>query len=193
MTCHNCPHDKEIARLRQICTKCRLSDHAVSATFSLDAMSDGALEDPRMRARRAAGVPDRVIFNPDGIDEPQGCGARCFSIADMPEDAEEYLTRLLCTLADLRLTDLAILHGLLRGMGTLGMAELYGESKQTISARMKTAITRNPWMEYVRGWKFRRATAGAYEDSDEIKADNAAASRWVRRAGTIEGHDGAPV
>ena len=71
MTCHKCPHNAEIDRLRAICSKCQLGDKcAVSGTYSLDNMTEGAIDDPRMKAKRAAGLESSATFDPSAIDEP---------------------------------------------------------------------------------------------------------------------------
>ena len=38
MICSSCKHDAEIARLRRICTQCKMGEAATSKTVSLDAL-----------------------------------------------------------------------------------------------------------------------------------------------------------
>ena len=156
MTCHRCPHDAEIARLRAICSKCELGDKcAVSGTFSLDAMTDGAIDDPRMRARRAAGLQSSAAFNPDGIDEPAAATSQ-------EETDRDTFTMLLADLSAVnydRVHDLITLVNAFTGLdrkefelvqhflnrGTMASyARAFGLSKQTAHARCKALFRHKP-------------------------------------------------
>lgn len=155
MTCHKCPHSREIDRLREICSKCRLGDKcAVSGTFSLDAMTDGALDDPRMRARRAAGVRAHTTFDPDAID-----GQAPETADELAHDAFVSMLANLSTIPYDRLCDLVRLvrafdgltqvefelvqHFLNRGTMTT-YARAFGLSKQTAFARCKALFRSRP-------------------------------------------------
>ena len=183
MTCHSCPHDREIARLREICAKCQLGDKcAVSGTFSLDAMTDGAIETGELRAKIAADVSSVATFNPDEIDEP---AAARRAVPTMPESAEEYLLELLRRFAALTLADVLVLHGLLRGWGIMRMADRYGESKQAIWARVRSALNRHPWIATLDEFcKYR-----VWRNDAEIAADRTSGTpdgdtigaAWVKR------------
>jgi len=145
MTCHSCPHDREIARLRAICMRCTLSDVPTHDTTSLDAVTDGAIETGELRAKVAADVSAVATFNPDGIDEPADDAAGRV-LPSMPEGAEEYVLELLRRFAALTLADVLVVHGFMRGWGIVRMADRYGESKQAIWARVRAAIRRHPWI-----------------------------------------------
>ena len=173
MTCHSCPHDREIARLREVCAKCRLSDVAVNGTTSLDAITDDALETGALRVKVAAGVSTVTAFNPDELDAPADDAAGR-AMPSMPEAAEEYVLELLRRFSSLTLADVLVVHGFLRGWGVMRMAVMYGESKQAISARVKKAIRRNPWIEPLAKWcKCRTWRNDAEIAADMIQADAA--------------------
>ena len=187
MTCHKCPHDREIARLRETCLKCQLGDKcAVSGTFSLDNMTEGAIDDPRMKAKRAAGLESSATFDPSVIDEPPADDTAGRALPSMPESAEEYVLELLRRFASLTLADVLVVHGLLRGWGIVRMADRYGESKQAIWARVRSAIRRHPWIASLNEFcKFQ-----AWRNGAEIAADRARGTEdrtgaaWVKRYNT---------
>lgn len=158
MTCHRCQHNAEIARLREICSKCELGDRcAVSGTFSLDAMTDGGIDDPRMRAKRAAGLRSSATFDPDAIDAPAADDD-----ASREEDDRDAFTALLADLSAVRyerVHDLATLVRAFEGLdrmefelvqhflngGTMASyARANGLSKQTAHARCKALFRRRP-------------------------------------------------
>ena len=181
MTCHSCPHDREIARLRAICSKCQLGDKcAVSGTFSLDAMTDGALETGNLRAKMAADVSSVATFNPDELDAPADDAAGRV-VPSMPEEAEEYVLELMRRFAALTLADVLVVHGLLRGWGVMRMADMYGESKQAIFARVKVAMRRNPWISPLAELCRRKHRNGAEIAVDRIAdEDERTGAAWVK-------------
>ena len=157
MTCHKCPHNREIERLRAICSKCELGDKcAVSGTFSLDAMTDGAIDDPRMRAQRAAGLAASTTFNPDTIDDPAAAEA---SQEEIDRDAFIMLLADISTVDYERIHDLITLVHAFEGLdrkefelvqhflnrGTMASyARAFGLSKQTAHARCKALFRHKP-------------------------------------------------
>ncbi len=163
MTCHSCPHDREIARLRAICMRCTLSDVPTNGTTSLDALTDGAIETGELRAKVAADVSAVATFNPDGIDEPADDAAGRV-LPSMPEGAEEYVLELLRLFASLTLADVLVVHGFMRGWGIVRMADRYGESKQAISARVRNALKRNPWLAELARSRIRRNAQDRFAD-----------------------------
>ena len=156
MTCHKCPHNREIARLRAICSKCELGDKcAVSGTFSLDAMTDGAIDDPRMRAQRAAGLEASTTFNPDTIDDPA-------ATASQEETDRDAFIMLLADISAVKYERIHELQTLVRAFegidrkefelvqhflnrGTMASyARAFGLSKQTAHARCKALFRHKP-------------------------------------------------
>ena len=156
MTCHKCPHNAEIERLRAIRSKCELGDKcAVSGTYSLDNMTDGAIDDPRMKAQRAAGLQSSATFDPDGIDgQPEQ--------ADPAQDTRDAFVLLLADLSAIRyesVHDLITLVNAFAGLdrkefelvqhfldgGTMASyARAFGLSKQTAWARCKALFRHKP-------------------------------------------------
>ena len=156
MTCHKCPHNAEIARLRAICSKCELGDKcAVSGTFSLDAMTDGAIDAPRMRAQRAAGLESSTTFDPANIDEPPSAEtqedrdrdalvALLADIAAVSYERVNDLVRLVRAFEGLDREEVELVqHFLNRGTMT-SYARAYGLSKQTAHARCKALFRHKP-------------------------------------------------
>ena len=67
MVCTRCAHNQEIARLREICTKCRLSEDGRSGgTVSLDNVNEKTDD---LFLQVAPEFSLHVKFNPDEIDE----------------------------------------------------------------------------------------------------------------------------
>lgn len=80
------------------------------------------------------------------------------ALANYPEGLETviepYIIELLKRFAALDIADVDVLHGILNGMSCGEMARAFGyKNKMTVHARLKTALTRNPWMKeiYTRG------------------------------------------
>lgn len=156
MTCHRCPHNAEIARLRETCTKCRLGDAcAVSGTFSLDAMTEGAVDDPRMRARRAAGTRDNAAFDPGAIDEPPPADdpraeahdafvSLLAAVSQVPYERLGDLARLVRAFEGLDRREFGIVRHFLAGGTMASYARAEGLSKQTAFARCKALFARHP-------------------------------------------------
>ena len=156
MTCHRCPHNAEIERLRAICSKCQLGDKcAVSGTYSLDNMTDGALDDPRMRAKRAAGLQCSAAFDPDGIDEPAGQedpaqetrDAFVLLLADLSAiryDNVHDLITLVNAFAGLDRKEFDLVRHFLNGGTMASYARAFGLSKQTAWARCKALFRHKP-------------------------------------------------
>lgn len=160
MTCAKCRHNREIsrmvaeqARLREICSKCRLGeDIAGDGSVSLDAIHDGTL------ARVAAVAPERAAsctFDPCALDEPERGPS-----AD--ERARDALTTLLACVAALPFDEVArlasvaevfrgltrqefgIVAHLLNGGTLAGYAAANGLTRQTAFARVKALFRARP-------------------------------------------------
>ncbi len=156
MTCHRCPNSKEIARLREACMKCELGDaSAVSGTFSLDAMTDGAIDDPRMRAQRAAGLQSQSTFNPDEIDEPptpetpeqRARDAFVSLLAHLSQVPYEHLCDLISLVRQfdgLDRREFALVQHFLNGGTMASYARAENLSKQTAFARCKALFRHKP-------------------------------------------------
>jgi len=153
MTCHNCKHNREIAKLREICSKCTLGDRtAGGGGVSLDTIQDGTA------ARVLPVVPNRptsYTFDPGKIDEQP-------TAADESERTRDALTTLLACVAALPYEQIAhlakvaavfqtltrpefeIVAHLLNGGTMIGYAEAHGLTKQTAFARIKALFKARP-------------------------------------------------
>ena len=147
MTCHRCPHNTEIARLREICSKCRLGEGlAGDRSISLDAILDST--ESRI-LDVAPNVETVYTFDPGEIDEPKREKVNCAT--RFSEETEEALKRLLYSFAALSPEVLKILHGLLNGLTLAEIARREGISKQLMQYRYKKALKIAPWLAVLRG------------------------------------------
>ena len=160
MTCTKCRHSREIARLaeeqarlRDICSKCRLGeDIAGDGSVSLDAIHDGTLD------RVASVSPERstaYTFDPGEIDERmqgQDEGARAKDalatilacVASMPYEQVACLSKVAEVFRGLTRQEFGIVSHLLNGGTLIGYAEANGLSKQTAFARIKALFKSRP-------------------------------------------------
>ena len=184
MTCHNCEHNATIERLRKTCAACRLSDVATRNSVSLDALPGTADAGEIGKLPLAPGVSLSATFDSSAMMDGDAQEVRRL-VPSMPEGSEEWLLGLLRAFADLSLAELTIVHGLLRGWSFATMAERYGASKAAISARLKSATRRHPWLAVVRATVARRKWR---ERNDPGHADTAKGdlqgARWVYNANT---------
>ena len=156
MTCHKCPHNAEIERLRAICSKCELGDKcAVSGTFSLDNMTDGAIDDQRMKAKRAAGLESATTFDPAEMDEPPAAetaeerdrDAFVMLLADVASVSYERvndLVRLVRAFEGLDRKEVELVQHFLNRGTMASYARAFGLSKQTAHARCKALFRHKP-------------------------------------------------
>lgn len=155
MFCHKCPHSAEIDRLREICTRCKLGDAcAVSGTYSLDNMTEGAIDDPSMKARRAAGVKAHNELEPF-FDEPpapetpeqQARDTFITLLADLSAVQFERLRDLLAIVRafeGLDKKEFQLVQHFLNGGTMTSYAHAFGLSKQTAHARCKALFRHKP-------------------------------------------------
>ena len=186
MTCHNCEHNATIERLRETCAACRLSDVATSGTVSLDAMPANIADAGEIGALPVApGVSAVSTFDPCEIDGDADGADAARAAPSMSEETEARMLELLRTFAALSLAELTIVHGLLRGWSFATMGERYGASKAAISARLKSATRRHPWLAVVRATVAKREWRERIDPghTDTAKGDLQGA-RWVYHANT---------
>ena len=160
MTCTKCRHSREIARLaeeqarlRDICSKCRLGeDIAGDGSVSLDAIHDGTLD------RVASVSPERstaYTFDPGEIDERlkgQDDGTRTKDaletilacVASMPYEHVARIAKVAEVFRGLNRQEFGIVSHLLNGGTLIGYAEANGLSKQTAFARIKALFKARP-------------------------------------------------
>lgn len=185
MICSSCRHDVEIARLRRICTQCKMGEMATSKTVSLDALPKELDADGFKGVKIAADAP-----RPGRRDHAR-------PLPSMPQGAEEYVLEIVRRFADLRPSAVLVVYGFARGWSMARMCNRFGTSKQVLSQRVKRAIKENPWllrfMATLR--KTVRRSRELKEDADrpaEVAADEKLAERWAHDAAARECGGGRP-
>ena len=160
MTCTKCRHSREIARLaeeqarlRDICSKCRLGeDIAGDGSVSLDAIHDGTL------SRVASVSPERstsYTFEPGEIDErmqgqdeekrtKDALATLLACVATLPYEQVSRLAKVAEVFRGLTRQEFGIVAHLLNGGTLIGYAEANGLSKQTAFARIKALFKSRP-------------------------------------------------
>ena len=160
MTCSKCRHSREIARLaeeqarlRDICSKCRLGEGvAGDGSVSLDAIHDGTL------ARVASVSPERstaYTFDPGEIDErmqgpdddtrtKDALSTILSCVASLPYEHVSRLAKVAEVFRCLTRQEFGIVSHLLNGGTLIGYAEANGLSKQTAFARIKSLFKARP-------------------------------------------------
>lgn len=176
MTCTKCKHNREIARLaeeqarlREICSKCRLGeDLAGDGSVSLDAIHDGTVD---RVAKVAPNHPTSYTYDPGEIDEPR-------REPDAETRANDALTTLLACVAALpyeqvaRLFNVAevfqtltrpefeIVAHFLNGGTMIGYAEAHGLTKQTAFARIKALFKARPIFKAIANGRLTHGNGG---------------------------------
>lgn len=159
MTCHNCSHSREIARLveeearlRAICAKCTLGENAEGGNLSYDTMQDGTV------AKVADVVPNHptfATFDPAEIDEPQqepdaetrtkdALTTLLACVAALPYEQIGRLAQLAEVFQSLTRSEFEIVAHFLNGGTMIGYAEAHGLTKQTAFARIKALFKARP-------------------------------------------------
>ena len=153
MTCHNCRHNREIERLREICSKCRLGEEvAGDGCVSLDAIHDGTVD---RVAKVAPNHPTAYTPDPCKIDEPQPepdeatrtrdtLTTLLACVAALPYEQVGRLAILADTFKTLTRTEFEIVAHFLNGGTMTTYAEAYGLTKQTAFARIKDLFRTRP-------------------------------------------------
>lgn len=160
MTCTKCRHNREIARLaeeqarlREICSKCRLGeDLAGDGSVSLDVIHDGTIGrvakvDPNYSAY--------CTYDPGEIDEPRqetdaetrandALTTLLACVAAMPYEQVSRLSKVAEVFQTLTRTEFEIVSHFLNGGTMIGYAEAHGLTKQTAFARIKALFKARP-------------------------------------------------
>ena len=169
MTCHNCRHNREIARLREICSKCRLGEEiAGDGSVSLDAIHDGTVD------RVAKVAPNhQTSYTPDPgeIDEPkrepdeatrtrETLTTLLACVAAMPYEQVGRLAILADIFKTLTRQEFEIVAHFLNGGTMTTYAEAYGLTKQTAFARIKELFATRPIFKAIANGGLMRGTGG---------------------------------
>ena len=142
MTCHNCKHNAEIARLRSICTKCcaksRKMEGAISGSVSLDAVIEGT-EDGFLKV--APGFS--MVAHDDPADKIDG-EVPAPSPLPLSQETTDALLRLVHEFAALPPVVAYVLHGLLNRRTVTYIAKQFGWSKARLYVHVRKALRRFP-------------------------------------------------
>ena len=152
MTCHNCKHDREIARLREICSKCRLGEEvAGDGTVSLDTIHDGTVG---RVVNVATNGQTCHTYNPDEMDERQETDPETRTrdalhtllacVAAMPYEQVARLAKVANVFQVLTRQEFEIVAHFLNGGTMIEYAEAYDLTKQTAFARIKALFKAYP-------------------------------------------------
>ncbi len=160
MTCAKCRHNREIvrlaeeqSRLRDICSKCRLSDEiAGDGGVSLDTIRDGTVD---RVVKVAPNALTCYTFDPGMIDEPRRepdaetrtndtLTTLLACVAALPYDQVSRLAKIAEVFQTLTRQEFEIVAHLLNGGTMIGYAEAYGLTKQTAFARIKGLFKTHP-------------------------------------------------
>lgn len=160
MTCTKCKHTREIARLaeeqarlREICSKCRLGeDLAGDGSVSLDAIHDGTVD---RVANVATNHPTSYTYDPGEIDEPRrepdaetrandALTTLLACVAALPYEQVARLAKVADVFQNLTRPEFEIVAHFLNGGTMIGYAEAHGLTKQTAFARIKALFKARP-------------------------------------------------
>ena len=160
MTCTKCKHNREIARLadeqarlRKICSKCRLGEEiAGDGSVSLDAIHDGTVD---RVAKVAPNHRTSYTFDPGAIDESRqepdvetrtndALTTLLACVAALPYEHVARLAKVAEVFQSLTRPEFEIVAHLLNGGTMIGYAEAHGLTKQTAFARIKALFKSRP-------------------------------------------------
>lgn len=160
MTCTKCRHNREIARLaeeqarlREICSKCRLGeDLAGDGSVSLDVIHDGTVG---RVAKVAPNHPASCTYDPGEIDEQRqepdtemrandALTTLLACVAALPYEQVARLAKVADVFQTLTRQEFEIVAHFLNGGTMIGYAESHGLTKQTAFARIKALFKARP-------------------------------------------------
>lgn len=160
MTCTKCRHNREIARLaeeqarlREICSKCRLGeDLAGDGSVSLDVIHDGTVG---RVAKVAPNHPAYCTYDPGEIDEQRqepdtemrandALATLLACVAALPYEQVARLAKVADVFQTLTRPEFEIVAHFLNGGTMIGYAEAHGLTKQTAFARIKALFKARP-------------------------------------------------
>lgn len=140
--CHNCSHDAEIARLRDICVKCKRCNGDRVKIGGRTHVSLDAARDENCRA---------LILSRAEPDFRQPTGDEADRV-NVPREVLPYLRRLIMEVVDLGDDDILLLAGMMRGERLVDHARRRGVTLQAVYARWKRITTLHPaWLSLANG------------------------------------------
>ena len=132
--CHNCPHDAEIARLRETCLACKRCNGDKVKIGGWTHVSLDAAKDEACAEKILAHVP------PDYAPRAQSPRSR----VDVPDNLLPYLLRIMEPFARLKDEDVVLLAAMMRGERLIDIVHRTGLSMQTVHARWMRILAKNP-------------------------------------------------
>jgi len=144
---------EEQARLREICSKCRLGeDLAGDGSVSLDVIHDGTVD---RVAKVAPNHPTSYTYDPGEIDDPRpepdaetrtkdALTTLLACVAALPYEQVARLSKVAEVFQTLTRPEFEIVAHFLNGGTMIGYAEAHGLTKQTAFARIKALFKARP-------------------------------------------------
>jgi len=176
MTCHKCRHSREIARLaeeqarlRKICSKCRLGEEiAGDGSVSLDTIHDGTVD---RVAKVATNHKTAHDYDPGEIDEAQrepnpetrtkdALTTLLACVAALPYEQVARLAKVADVFQVLTRTEFEIVAYFMNGGTMIEYAEAYGLTKQTAFARIKALFKAHPIFKAIANGKLNQGKGG---------------------------------
>ena len=140
--CHICPHDAEIARLREICLSCGRCDG--------ERVRLGGWTHVSLDAARDAACMEKMLSMVPADYMPRSPSPR--SRVNVPDDVLPYLVAVIEPVTRLKDEHLLLLAAMLRGERLADIARRTGCKLQTVHARWKSLTKRNPiWRALANG------------------------------------------
>ena len=140
--CHNCPHDAEIARLREVCLACK---RCSGDKVTLNGWTHVSLD-----AARNAACMAKMLSMTSADYMPRSPSPR--SRVNVPDDVLPYLVAVIEPVTRLKDEHLLLLAAMLSGERLADIARRTGCRLQTVHARWKSLTKRNPaWLSLANG------------------------------------------
>lgn len=137
--CHKCPHDREIARLREICTRCKGASDNFGGNVHFEAAGDPSRIMRHACADYLSAVPRSLIDGRTPADPP-------ITSADLPPGIDIYLLRIVREFVALPKIAVEVAHGLANGHTFEELGKRRGVSKMAVSNIYKRALRKCPWL-----------------------------------------------
>jgi len=132
--CHNCPHDAEIARLRETCLACRRCNG--------DRVKIGEWTRVSLDAGKDEACAEKILAHVPPDYAPREPAPR--SRVDVPDCVLPYLLRVMEPFSGLRDKDVLLLVAMMRGERLVDIARRDGLTLQAVHERWQRMLRKNP-------------------------------------------------
>ena len=132
--CHNCPHDAEIARLRETCLACKRCNG--------DMVKIGGWTRVSLDAGKDEACAEKILAHVSPDYAPREPAPR--SRVDVPDFVLPYLVRIIEPFARLRAKDVLLLAAMMRGERLVDIARRDGLTLQAVHSRWQRIVCKNP-------------------------------------------------